>query len=268
MKLRLLAALFAVSSFTTLAQTMDVDIDDDAVSGDLNTQVQVPGMSVKMRVRGAAEAGPPPNQGPQQRAPRPPPVQVLGVDTFALNFETHPAHTLRLLSPEGAHADIWADTGEYLGGFDLPAEVPARAGQFYRVVMSFNGALIFDRKVELRQYHRTNVLYRGAPVASTTVVVVNQPAPSMGLVDFPALVEAVQAESFSDAKLDVVRTSEGGLTVDQLGQLVDLFSFAADQVKLVQATHTRLVDRQNAFKLYSHFTFDADKKKVKAILGK
>ena len=88
------------------------------------------------------------------------------------------------------------------------------------------------------------------------------------MVDFAALVEAVKAESFSDAKLDVVRTAEGGLTVDQLGQLVDLFSFSSEQVKVVEICNPRLVDRQNAFKLYSHFTFDSDKKQVKAILGK
>jgi Domain of unknown function (DUF4476) len=88
------------------------------------------------------------------------------------------------------------------------------------------------------------------------------------MVDFPALVEAVKHESFSDAKLDVVRTSEGGLTVEQLGQLIDLFSFATEQVKVVEFCQQRLVDRQNAFKLYQHFTFDGDKQKVKALLGK
>lgn len=265
MKTRLLAALLSLSSFSVLAQDVDVDVQ----TSDFDTQVQVPGMKVKMRVGVGAqpldEPAPPPNQGPRQRTLRPPPVQVMGVETFDVRFEMKPQETLRLTSPEGAHADIWADDGTYLGGYDVPCEVQARPGLFYRVVMSANGALIFDRKVELRQYHRTNVAWRGG---GTTVVVVNQPQMQMGMVDFPALVEAVKAESFSDGKLDVVRTSEGGLTVDQLGQLVDLFSFAADQVKLVEATHNRLVDRQNAFKLYAHFTFDSDKKKVKSILGK
>lgn len=268
MKTRLLAALLSLSSTAVLAQDVDVD-----VNAGTTTQIDMPGMSVKMRVGGQPlqEAPPPPNQGPRQRGPKPPPVQVMGVDTFDLRFELKPQETLRLLSPEGAHADIWADDGTYLGGYDVPCEVQARPGQFYRVVMSANGGLIFDRKVELRQYYRTNVSWRDAP--RPTVVVVNQPPPppsqpSLGLVDFPALVEAVKGENFSEAKLDVVRTAEGGLTVDQLGQLVDLFSFAADQVKLVEIANPRLVDRQNAFKLYSHFTFDADKKKVKALLGK
>jgi len=263
MKTRLFAALLSLSSFAAFAQDIEVE-------GDTTLQVQVPNVTVKMRVNQGqplTEAPPPPNQQARPRGPRAPPVQVMGVDTFNIAFEMKPEETLRLMSPEGAHADIWADDGSYLGGYDLPAEVRAAPGQFYRVVMSANGGLIFDRKVELRRYFRTNVSYRGMP---TTTVVVQSAPPQRGyaMVDFPALVEAVKAESFGDAKLDVVRTSEGGLTVDQLGELVDLFSFSSEQVKVVEICQQRLVDRQNAFKLYKHFTFDGDKQKVKAILGK
>lgn len=258
MKTRLFAALLCLLSPAVLAQDVDLDVDIDTDTMDST----VPGMNVKMRVKAQPmeEAPPPPNQGPRQRGPRPPPVQVIGVDTFELRFELKPRETLRLISPEGAHADIWADDGSYLGGFDLPCEVEARPGQFYRVVIADNGGLVFDRKVELKKYYRTNVSFRGA----------EQPRQrrGRGLVDFAALVEAVKAESFSDAKLDVVRTAEGGLTVDQVGQLVDLFSFSAEQVKVVELTNPRIIDRQNAFKLYSHFSFEADKKAVKAILGK
>ncbi len=266
MKTRLLAALLSVTATSVFAQDLDLDVD---VATETNVQVQVPGVSVKMRASTGAqplnEAPPPPNQGPRQRGPKPPPVQVVGVDSFNIAFEMKPEETLRLISPEGAHADIWADDGSYLGGYDLPCEVKARPGQFYRVVMSANGGLLFDRKVELRKYFRTNVMYRGAPTATVVVV---QPQPSFQMVDFGALVEAVKAEAFGDAKLDVVRTSEGGLTVDQLGQLVDLFSFSSEQVKVVEICNQRLVDRQNAFKLYKHFTFDGDKQQVKSILGK
>ncbi|MFZ5438381.1 MAG: DUF4476 domain-containing protein [Myxococcota bacterium] len=272
MKTRLVAALFAVSSLTAFAQNVDIQVDDDGDTA--STQVQVPGMNVQMRVRGAQplnEPAPPPNQAARPRGPRAPPVQVVGVDTFDLGYELKPQETLRLLSPEGAHADIWADDGSYVGGFDVPCEVRATPGQFYRVVMSANGTLVFDRKVELRQYYRTNVVFRGAR-APQQVVVVQQAAPpppvAMSMVDFPALVAAVKEESFSDGKLSVVQTAEGGMTVEQLGQLVDLFSFGGDKVKVVELCRDRLVDRQNAFKLYSHFTFDADKQKVKALLGK
>lgn len=254
MKSRFVAALLALSSPAVFAQDVDVDVDVP----------DMPAMNVKMRVQTqqpAPEAPPPPNQGPRPRQPPPQPGQVIGAENFDVLFELKPRETLRLVSPEGAHVEIWGDDGAYLGGYEVPCEVPARAGMYYRVVMTANGGLVLDRKIEVRQYYRTIVAMR---VAQPVLLV----QPSVGMVDFPALVEAVKAESFSDAKLDVVRAAEGGLTVEQLGQLVDLFSFSSDQLKLVELAHRRLVDRQNAFKLYSHFTFDGDKKKVKAILGK
>lgn len=270
MKTRIAAVLLSVVSLTAFAQDLEVDVDETSAD------VQVPGMRVKVNVNPGHQAqpldepAPPPNYVPPPRAPRPPPVQVVGADTFDIRFELKPKETLRLVSPEGAHADIWGDDGTYLGGFDLPCEVPARAGQFYRVVTTFNGALVFDRKVELKKYYRTNVSFRGPRQAPAPVVVV-APAPvqpAFAMVDFPALVEAVKEESFGDAKLNVLRTSEGGITIDQVATLVGLFSFSDEQVEVVRIMNARIVDRQNAFKLYKAFTFDADKQKVKAILGK
>ncbi len=262
MKTRLFAALLCLSSLTVLAQ-QEVDVDIDAPG------MQVPAMKVKMRVSAPPEeAPPPPNQGPRQRAPKPPPLQVVGVETFDVGFEMNPQATLRLLSPEGAHAEIWGDDGAYLGGFDVPCEVPARAGRFYRVVITANGALIFDRKVELREYFRTVISFRGVVSAPQPQPQPQPQRPRSETLDFPALVEAIKAESFSSAKLDVLRTAEASFTVDQVGQLIDLFTFSAEKVKVVELTQQRLIDRQNAFKLNSHFTFDADKKQVKAILGK
>ena len=256
MKLRLLAALFTLSTTASYAQNVDVD-----VSADTEAEVAVPGMKVKMRVDPGPAPGAVTATPPRSRGPRPPPVQVVGVDTFDVRFELSPSNTIRLVSPEGAHADVWADDGAYLGAFDLPCEVPARAGQFYRVVMTLNGGLVFDRKVEVRPYNRTIVLFRGA-------VLVPPPPIAIGMVDFPALLEAVNAENFADAKLDVVKTSEGGFTVEQVGALVDAFNFSDEKLKVVEICQPRIVDRQNLFKLSGHFTFDSDKKKLKTLLGK
>ncbi|HEY0882062.1 MAG TPA: hypothetical protein VGD87_11055, partial [Archangium sp.] len=57
---------------------------------------------------------------------------------------------------------------------------------------------------------------RPAPPPPAPVIVAPEPA-YVVMVDFAALVDAVNAENFGDAKLDVVRTADGGFTVDQLG---------------------------------------------------
>jgi hypothetical protein len=248
MKLPALVACLSLTALPALAQDPEVDG---------TVQVQLPSVSMSVRVNQAVDA---PAPGPAP-APRPPPAQVVGAEDFDVAFDMQPQEALRLLSPEVAHADIWADDGSYVGGFDLPTEVRASPAQFYRVRLTANGVVILDRKLELRRYFSTIVTARRAPSAPAP----RQAAP---VLDFGALLEAVKAESFSDAKLDVVRTSQGGLTVDQLGQLIALFSFSAEQVKVVELCQHRLVDRENAFKLSKLFTFEADKKKVKAILGR
>jgi hypothetical protein len=86
--------------------------------------------------------------------------------------------------------------------------------------------------------------------------------------DFAALLEAVNAASFSDEKTGVVATAAQSqtFTVSQVGQLIDAMSFSADKLKTLELTRNRLVDRQNGFKLLEHFTFSADKQKAQALL--
>jgi len=86
--------------------------------------------------------------------------------------------------------------------------------------------------------------------------------------DFSALTAAIDAESFSQTRLGVLETTlpDTWFTVAQVGALVDLFSFSADKVKVVELTRGNMVDPRNGFKLLSHFTFSADKEAVKKLL--
>jgi hypothetical protein len=86
--------------------------------------------------------------------------------------------------------------------------------------------------------------------------------------DFSALTAAIDAESFSQTRLGVLETAlpDTWFTVAQVGALVDLFSFSADKVKVVELARGNMVDPKNGFKLLSHFTFSADKEAVKKLL--
>ena len=90
----------------------------------------------------------------------------------------------------------------------------------------------------------------------------------MSPADFAALQSAVDHESFSDGKLRVITTAaaQQHFTVAQLGALVDRLSFSKDKLDAVAALKDRLVDRANAFQLYGHFSFEADKKKARELL--
>ncbi len=87
--------------------------------------------------------------------------------------------------------------------------------------------------------------------------------------DFIALRNAISRESFSEGRLNVLSTAMSSgtwFTVFQVGQLIDLFNFGTEKIKVVEMTNSHLADRQNAFRLYEHFTFSAEKEKVRKIL--
>ncbi|MEL6348057.1 MAG: DUF4476 domain-containing protein [Myxococcota bacterium] len=78
------------------------------------------------------------------------------------------------------------------------------------------------------------------------------------------LIMAINSESFSKDKLAVVQASAAGntFTVMQVSQLLPLFSFEDDKVKVVYALRSRIVDPQNGALLASQFTFSSDKEEV------
>ena len=103
----------------------------------------------------------------------------------------------------------------------------------------------------------------------------DRPAPrqnrieAMGERDFDALLAAVGNETYGQQKLGVVQTASAGwFTVDQVGRLVDQMTYDKDKVKVVEILNGHIVDRQNGFKLYSHFTYSNSKDQVKQLLAR
>lgn len=92
--------------------------------------------------------------------------------------------------------------------------------------------------------------------------------PPMDPATFRALVAAVQAESFSEGKLSVLETGVEGscLLAEQGRSLLGLLSFSGDRLKAARLVAPRIVDRQNAFRLYEAFSFEKDKKALQQIL--
>ena len=88
--------------------------------------------------------------------------------------------------------------------------------------------------------------------------------------DFAALKQAISEENFSDEKLGVLSTAVGngntGFTCDQVGQLIDLYSFSDEKINALGLVKNHIVDRNNSFKILGKFTFSDDKKRAQAML--
>lgn len=85
---------------------------------------------------------------------------------------------------------------------------------------------------------------------------------------FGALAAAVKGEGFSEGQLGVVRqaATRNFFTVAQVKALIDLVSFSATKLGVLEAAAPRIVDPENAFAIHGAFTFSADKEQAREIL--
>jgi len=92
---------------------------------------------------------------------------------------------------------------------------------------------------------------------------------AMNTNDFQKLYQNVQDESFSDDKLSIIRIAvrKNYFNIDQLVNLLDLFSFADDKISCVRIVYPKIVDKDNAHNLLNAFTYSDDKKKVEKIIN-
>jgi len=98
---------------------------------------------------------------------------------------------------------------------------------------------------------------------------VQGPAGAMVGDDFPALMEALEGESFEDGKLGVLRDAcaHNRFSAAQVAKLVGLFSFSDGKVEAAVMLYPRTVDTKNFFQVYEAFEFDRDKEEVRHRLG-
>ncbi|MCD4829935.1 MAG: DUF4476 domain-containing protein [Candidatus Cloacimonetes bacterium] len=87
--------------------------------------------------------------------------------------------------------------------------------------------------------------------------------------DFGKLKRNVQSEDFSDDMMGVIEVAvlHHYFSVDQIGQLVQLFDFGDEQVAVVRLLWPRVVDPENGHDLLSLFTYSNEKDAVKGIIN-
>ncbi len=85
---------------------------------------------------------------------------------------------------------------------------------------------------------------------------------------FNSFLAAIDAESFSANKLNVVRQVSNAqyFRVAHVRQVIDRFSFSKDKLAAVALLKPRILDPENAFELYQAFTFSGDKDELRRLL--
>jgi hypothetical protein len=91
----------------------------------------------------------------------------------------------------------------------------------------------------------------------------------MNSADFQRLLNNIKAESFADDQLSVLNMAvrHSYFNIDQLIQIVNLFTFADEKVEAVKVVAPKIVDLQNAHNLLNAFTYSDDKATVESIIN-
>ncbi len=92
---------------------------------------------------------------------------------------------------------------------------------------------------------------------------------AMNESEFKQLLANVDDESFADDQTSVLRIAAKSkyFTIDQLGRLLELFSFADDKINIVQIVYPKIVDKDNSHNLLKAFTYSDDKQRVEQIIS-
>ncbi len=192
-------------------------------------------------------------------APEPAPATVVD-ENVAVEYrpQSEGKTLIEVLSPSGARVDV--REGQALTGRDVaPMTVNAEADHWYVVAARLPSGALRETKVQARAGQVASVHFAEA---------VPQGPQAMSRAAFKDFVHALDMEAGDEAKLNLLRSAAAHewFTSAMAGVLIDHVVYRENKLQAVPILKDRILDRENAFWLYQHFTYREDKAKVQEIL--
>jgi len=198
-----------------------------------------------------APASPPPSSAVVSPAP----FDEATVD-YRPQSEGH--SLLEIAAPAGARVDV--REGQALIGRDtVPMTVKVQPDHWYAIAARLPSGTARDLKVQAR----------AGQVASVRFLDLAPQGPqAMSREAFKSFLQAVDEEAGDQAKLNLIRSAAARqwFTSAMAGVLIDHVVHRENKLAVVPILKDRILDRENAFWLYQHFTYRDDKAKVQEIL--
>lgn len=100
-------------------------------------------------------------------------------------------------------------------------------------------------------------------------VVVVSSRKTISSTEFTALIGRINAESFSEDKLRVLRTAARNykFSVNQIISLIGAYTFSEDKVEALRISYPEVTDPQNNYKILDAFTYSSDKEEADRIIN-
>jgi hypothetical protein len=87
--------------------------------------------------------------------------------------------------------------------------------------------------------------------------------------DFNSLLTKINAESFGDDKMRVLRTASKNskFNCNQIIRLIGAFTYSDDKLEALRIAYPEVVDPNNNYKIIDAFTYSADKEEAENIIN-
>jgi hypothetical protein len=208
-------------------------------------------------------------KGPSQEARKEPPQAAPATaavvpapavgDDVAVEYRTQSAGQamIEVAAPAGARVDI--REGQALVGRDTaPMAITVQPDHWYAVAARLPSGANREARVQAR----------ASQVASLRFIDAPQAPQAMSREAFRAFLQALDEEPGDAAKLNLLRSAAAKqwFTSAMAGVIIDHIVHRENKLAAVPILKDRILDRENAFWLYQHFTYREDKAKVQEIL--
>jgi len=193
---------------------------------------------------------------PSEKSERERPPTVIVEDGMRLEYRPHGRTVIEVTEPEGTQVQAF-DGPALVAADTAPVAFDALPDHYYRMVFQLPSGGVREKKVQARAGELLNVRVSEAKGPQ-----------AMNDNDFHTLRSALDREAGDAAKLAVLRTAAASayFTTAQAGQLIDRLVYRDDKLAAVPILKDRILDKQNAWQLYQHFTYREDKMKVQEML--
>ena len=198
-----------------------------------------------------------PQAAPAAEAPPPAHIVELGA-SVEYRAQAEGRSLVEVAGPAGAAVDV--REGQALVGREVaPMSVRAEADHWYLVSARLPSGAVKETKVQARAGQVASVRFEDAAP---------QGPQAMSHEAFKDFLHALDVEAGDEAKLGLLRSAAARewFSAAEAGVIIDHVVHRENKLRAVPLLKDRILDKENAFWLYQHFTYREDKAKVQELL--
>ena len=167
---------------------------------------------------------------------------------------------VEVTEPTGALCEVTA-AGAPVAKDAIPLSFTATSDQYYRITVHLPSGGLREVKLQARAGQVASVRFADTGKRGRQPLTPEQ---------LHTLTKALDREAGDKAKLSVLETAlkELWVTTDQAGKLLEHVVYRQSKLDAVPLIKERILDKQNAYLLYQHFTYREDKELVRQMLEK